>query len=352
MQTPFSDIKIDMDISKFDYNLPEELIAAYPKARGQSRLMLLDRESRTIEHRMFSELPDILNYPISIVRNITRVIKTRLFAERVTGASIELLILNPYVEGNEFEALINKGGRLKMGEKLILDADSSIEIISRDREVFNIRIVSQKNTHDIFKEMGHVPLPPYIKRPDEANDADTYQTVYSKINGSSAAPTAGLHFSDDIINDLERRGAEILDILLHVGLGTFEPVKTDRIEEHDMHSEYFSISSEICSKLNNINRDKQPVLAIGTTSIRVLETVYDKETAMFHADTGHTDIFIYPPMEIHGADMLLTNFHLPKSTLLMLVSSFAGRKFILNAYAEAVEENYRFFSYGDSMLIR
>ncbi|MDY6787472.1 MAG: tRNA preQ1(34) S-adenosylmethionine ribosyltransferase-isomerase QueA [candidate division WOR-3 bacterium] len=352
MQTPFSDTETDMDISKFDYNLPEELIAAYPKPRGQSRLMLLDRKNRTIEHRMFSELPDILDYPLTIVRNITRVIKTRLFARRETGASIELLILNPYVEGNEFEALINKGGRLKMGEMLNLDADSRIEIISRDKEVFKIRIIPQKNIHDIFSELGHVPLPPYIKRPDEANDANAYQTVYSKINGSSAAPTAGLHFSDEIIFDLKNRGAEILDILLHVGLGTFEPVKTDKIEEHDMHSEYFSISSDICSKLNNTDRKKNPILAIGTTSIRVLETVYDGDTERFHADTGHTDIFIHPPMKVHSADMLLTNFHLPRSTLLMLVSSFAGRKFILNAYAEAIEENYRFFSYGDSMLIR
>ncbi|MFO8061425.1 MAG: tRNA preQ1(34) S-adenosylmethionine ribosyltransferase-isomerase QueA [bacterium] len=341
-----------MELDKFDYHLPRELIASYPKERGKSGLMILNRKKMSISHSIFEQLPEILDYPVMIVRNITHVVKTRIYARRSTGAGTEVLILNPHSKGECFEALIHKGGRLKKNEKLRVSRTSSIEVLGRENEIFNIRVHSESPVEEFFEEHGHVPLPPYIRRPDEYVDRDTYQTVYSKVPGSSAAPTAGLHFSQDIIEQLEDNGAEFIDILLHVGLGTFEPVKTESIEEHEMHSEYFSISEDACLKLTDARRENIPVLAIGTTSLRVLETVYDAAARVYEPRTGFTDIFIHPPMKIHSADMLLTNFHLPKSTLLMLVSSFAGRKFILNAYAEAVKKNYRFFSYGDSMLIR
>lgn len=341
-----------MELDKFDYHLPRELIASYPKERGKSRLLLLDPDKNKIIHSRFTELPSMLDYPLLIVRNITHVVKTRIFARRKTGARMEVLILNPYEEGNVFEALIQKGGRLRGKEKLQISGSSFIEVLSRNEEVFTVKIHSDKKISEFFSRFGHVPLPPYIKRPDESIDSRTYQTVYSKEPGSSAAPTAGLHFTQSIIEDLKHRGAVFIDIILHVGLGTFEPVKAESIEDHNMHSEYFSISEDACLKLTDARRKNIPVLAIGTTSLRVLETVYDRKKREYRPETGHTDIFIHPPMKIHSADMLLTNFHLPKSTLLMLVSSFAGREFIMKAYSEAVSEKYRFFSYGDSMLIR
>lgn len=341
-----------MELSKFNYNLPSQLIASYPKKRGRSRLLVLDPDKKNISHRQFAELPSILDYPLIVVRNVTHVVKTRIFARRKTGGKIEVLILNPYERGSVFEALIQKGKRLKEGEKLTVSKNSSIEVLGRNKEIFSVRVHSSIGMKEFFEQHGHVPLPPYIKRSDEPDDKDTYQTVYSKVEGSAAAPTAGLHFSKAIIDQMKHKGAQFIDIVLHVGLGTFEPVKSERIEEHDMHSEYFSISEESCRRLNKARKDSTPILAIGTTSLRVLESVFDRESGRYVPATGHTDIFIHPPMKIHSADMLLTNFHLPESTLLMLVSSFAGREFILEAYREAVEKEYRFFSYGDSMLIR
>lgn len=336
-----------MYVNDYDYPLPQELIAAYPLKRGQSRMMLLDRQNGNIQHKQFTHITEYLQVPTVIVRNITSVVKSRIFARRETGAIIELLILNPYVKGNTFHALIRRGGRLNMNEMLHAP-DAEIIINSRDDEVFSITVHTD-NVHAFFDKHGHVPLPPYIRRPDEADDNHTYQTVYSSIKGSSAAPTAGLHFSQDIMSKMNDIGIEFADIILHVGLGTFEPVKAETIEEHRMHAEYFEISDRAAAMLNKARKNKIPILAVGTTSLRVLETVY--KDGEYKAGSGMTDIFIYPPYEVRSADMLLTNFHLPRSTLLMLVSAFAGKEHIMNAYREAIEEKYRFYSYGDCMLI-
>lgn len=312
-------------------------------------MLVLERDG-SMEDSIFSSLPDKLDYPLCIVRNITRVQKTRLFARRKSGALIEILILDPYNRGMH-EALIHKGGRLKEGETLNVE-NARIRIISRNENVFTISIDCDIDEYEFLERMGHVPLPPYIKRPDIKQDETDYQTVFARIPGSSAAPTAGLHFSETIIGALKERGAVFCDVLLHVGLGTFEPVKTDDIEGHRMHSEYFELSRESSDILNNAREQGMPVMAVGTTALRVLETVYDIESGKYRTMKGNTDIFIRPPMKVHSADILLTNFHLPKSTLLMLVSSFAGYEKIMNAYTHAVRENYRFFSYGDCMLIR
>ncbi len=338
-----------MYLNDFDYELPEKLIASHPLKRGESRLMLLSREDHTIKHKTFNDLPNSISYPNIIVRNITRVVKTRIFANRKTGSKIEILILNPFIKGNEFEALIKRGGRLNIKEELIIDR-SIIKIIKRENEVFFISIRTDMKISEFFEKYGHVPLPPYIKRDDEDRDKDDYQTIYSKTNGSSAAPTAGLHFSNDIINDMEKRGTVFLDILLHVGLGTFEPVKEENIKDHKMHNEYFEIDGDAAEILNNAKKKDIPIIAIGTTCLRVLETVY--KNGKFSSGMGMTNIFVYPPMKIESVNMLITNFHLPKSTLIMLISAFAGIDFIKQAYSEAIKKEYRFFSYGDSMLIR
>lgn len=337
-----------MNVADYDYPLPEELIAAYPLKRGNSRMMLLNRNDGHIEHRHFAEITDLLHENSLIVRNVTSVVKTRIFAQRKTGAEIELLILNPYIKGRTFSALIKRGGRLKEHEKLYA-GDAVIHINSRVDEVFSVTIDSEGDIESFFEGYGHVPLPPYIKRPDEDDDRKTYQTVYSSKRGSSAAPTAGLHFSNEIIQKLQQRGIEFADITLHVGLGTFEPVKAMRIEEHKMHAEYYDITKSAAEQLNRARAEGKHIIAVGTTSLRVLETVF--EDGHYSAGSGMTDIFIYPPYKISSADMLLTNFHLPKSTLLMLVSAFAGREHIMNAYREAVDKKYRFYSYGDCMLI-
>ena len=244
-----------MYLNDFDYELPEKLIANHPLKRGESRLMLLNREKHTIKHKIFYDLPNSIPYPNIIVRNITKVVKTRIFANRKTGSKIEILILNPFIKGNEFEALIKRGGRLNFGEELIIDK-SIIRIIKRQDEVFFISIKTDMEINEFFEKYGHVPLPPYIKRDDEDRDKNEYQTVYSKTNGSSAAPTAGLHFSNEIINDMEKRGTVFLDILLHVGLGTFEPVKEENIENHKMHNEYFEIDNQTADILNNAKEKK------------------------------------------------------------------------------------------------
>ncbi len=338
-----------MNINDYDYPLPESLIADYPLLRGKSRMMILDKKKGTIEHALFSDLNDILNPPMLITRNITKVIKTRLFAKRKTGGEIEILILNPYAKGYVFNALIKKGGRLHTGEMLSI-GPCTIKLINRKDEVFIVEFDHNLKPIEIFEQFGHVPLPPYIKRNDEKSDEETYQTVFSDIPGSSAAPTAGLHFSEEMIIKMKEKGIEFNDVLLHVGLGTFEPVKTDTIEAHIMHEEYYEVGIESADMLNKAKENNIPILAIGTTTMRVLETIYSNDK--YHPNSGMTDIFIYPPYRIESADMMITNFHLPKSTLLMLVSAFAGREFIMKAYRDAVERKYRFYSYGDCMLIR
>ncbi|WP_299239004.1 tRNA preQ1(34) S-adenosylmethionine ribosyltransferase-isomerase QueA [Sulfurihydrogenibium sp.] len=335
-----------MKLSDFDYHLPKELIAKYPaQPRDSCRLMVLNRKDKTIEHRVFRDVIDYLKPGDTLVLNNTKVIPARLIGKKEkTNANIEVFLLRP-VEDNIWEALIKNVRRLKKNQKIIISDDFYVEFLDRDDEKAIVKIHSKDIKSDLEK-YGHVPLPPYIERQDEEKDKDYYQTVFAEKEGSVASPTAGLHFTKELLEKIKEKGVNIAYITLHVGLGTFKPVKTEDITKHKMHEEYFTIPKETLEMIKKTKENKKSVVAVGTTVVRALET-YGK----FGKTEGFTDIFIYPPYEFKIVDKLITNFHLPKSTLLMLVSAFADRDFILRAYNEAVKERYRFFSYGDAMLI-
>jgi len=335
-----------MKLSDFDYHLPKELIAKYPaQPRDSCRLMVLDRKDKTIEHRIFRDVIDYLKPGDTLVLNNTKVIPARLIGKKEkTNANIEVFLLRP-IEDNIWEALIKNVRRLKKNQKIIISDDFYVEFLSKDDEKAIVKIHSKDIKSDLEK-YGHVPLPPYIEREDEEKDKDYYQTVFAEKEGSVASPTAGLHFTKELLEKIKEKGVNIAYITLHVGLGTFKPVKTEDITKHKMHEEYFTIPKETLEMIKKTKENKKSLVAVGTTVVRALET-YGK----FGKTEGFTDIFIYPPYEFKIVDKLITNFHLPKSTLLMLVSAFADRDFILKAYNEAVKERYRFFSYGDAMLI-
>ena len=341
-----------MNTRDFFYELPEELIAQTPlQRRDASRMMIVSRTEAGIEHKHFYDLPDYLAKGDCIVMNNSRVIPARLIGTRKdTGAPIELLLLRDLGECT-WECIVRPGKKCRTGAEFTFgDGELQARVISQQSDG-NRRV--QFQFHGIFLEilekLGQTPLPPYIK--EQLADPERYQTIYAKVNGSAAAPTAGLHFTEEVFERLRAKGVETAFVTLHVGLGTFRPVKVESIEEHHMHSEYFEFSEETAQQLNRVREKGGKIWAIGTTSCRTLETVSDDE-GRFHARSGFTDIFIYPSYVFHGIDGLLTNFHLPESTLLMLVSALAGREKILAAYAEAVKERYRFFSFGDAMLIR
>ena len=335
-----------MKLSDFDYHLPKELIAKYPvEPRDSCRLMVLNRKDKTTEHRIFRDVIDYLKPGDTLVLNNTKVIPARLIGKKEkTNANIEVFLLRP-IEDNIWEALIKNVRRLKKNQKIIISDDFYVEFLSKDDEKAIVKIHSKDIKSDLEK-YGHVPLPPYIEREDEEKDKDYYQTVFAEKEGSVASPTAGLHFTKELLEKIKEKGVNIAYITLHVGLGTFKPVKTEDITKHKMHEEYFTIPKETLEMIQKTKENKKSVVAVGTTVVRALET-YGK----FGKTEGFTDIFIYPPYEFKIVDKLITNFHLPKSTLLMLVSAFADRDFILRAYNEAVKERYRFFSYGNAMLI-
>jgi len=335
-----------MKLSDFDYHLPKELIAKYPaQPRDSCRLMVLNRKDKTTEHRIFRDVIDYLKPGDTLVLNNTKVIPARLIGKKEkTNANIEVFLLRP-IEDNIWEALIKNVRRLKKNQKIIISDDFYVEFLSKDDEKVIVKIHSKDIKSDLEK-YGHVPLPPYIEREDEEKDKDYYQTVFAEKEGSVASPTAGLHFTKELLEKIKEKGVNIAYITLHVGLGTFKPVKTEDITKHKMHEEYFTIPKETLEMIQKTKENKKSVVAVGTTVVRALET-YGK----FGKTEGFTDIFIYPSYEFKIVDKLTTNFHLPKSTLLMLVSAFADINFILRAYNEAVKERYRFFSYGDAMLI-
>lgn len=339
---------MSFNISDYDFQLPKELIAFYPSEKGKSRLLVVDRNKKNFFEKNFSDITDIIPPNSILVRNITKVAKTRIFGKKETGGKIEILITDPFSEGKIFKALIKTRKKLKEKEKIFLDDNNFIEIISKESGVYEIKIPFD-NKELFFEKYGHVPLPPYIKRKDEKDDIFNYQTCYAKTIGSSAAPTAGLHFTDEILNSLRNKGVEIVDLILHIGLGTFQPVKVEDIRKHKMHIEYFEINEDVVYILNESKKKNKKIVAVGTTSLRTLETSFDGKK--FLPKKGFTDIFIYPPYKIRSTDILVTNFHLPKSTLLLLVSAFAGRDLVLEAYRFAIEKRYRFFSYGDAMVI-
>ena len=339
-----------MKVSEFNYDLPEELIAQTPiEKRDESRLMILNKENKTIEHRTFKDIIEYLEPGDVLVRNNTKVIPARLYGKKETGANVEFLLLNN-IEGDIWECIVRPGNKLHVGTRVIfgegiLKADV-LEVMPGGTRKVEFHYDGIFN--EILDKIGLMPLPPYIH--EELKQKDRYQTVYAKYNGSAAAPTAGLHFTPELLQKLEEKGIVIANVTLHVGIGTFRPVKEENVETHEMHSEHYYIKQEDVDKINNAKKNGKRVIAVGTTSCRVLETIAD-ENGMVKETEGDTQIFIYPGYQFKCLDGLITNFHLPQSTLLMLVSALAGKDYIMNAYNEAVKEKYRFFSFGDAMFI-
>jgi S-adenosylmethionine:tRNA ribosyltransferase-isomerase len=337
--------------SDFFYSLPEELIAQHPTTnRDESRLLVYHRKSRLIEHRIFRDIVEYLKPGDGLVINTTRVIPARLFGYREdTGGPIEFVLLHR-LERDRWEVILRPGKRAKIGTTFFF---GNGKLKSRVLDVTNSggRIVDffyEGVFENILDELGNMPLPPYIH--ETLGEKERYQTVYAKQEGSAAAPTAGLHFTHELLNELKEKGVEIIPIILHVGLGTFRPVKVDNIHEHKMHAEYYEIPQESADRINAVKKNGGRVIAVGTTTTRTLETMVNKD-GLVDAGSGWTDIFIYPGYHFKVIDALITNFHLPESTLLMLVSAFAGREEMLRVYEIAVKEKYRFFSFGDAMLI-
>lgn len=339
-----------MKVSDFNYDLPEELIAQTPlEKRDESRLMVLDRKNQTIEHKTFKDIVDYLEPGDVLVRNNTKVIPARLYGKKETGANVEFLLLNN-IEKDIWESIVRPGNKLHVGTKVIF-GDGLLEATILEVMPGGTRKVEFKYKgifNEILDKIGLMPLPPYIH--EELKQNDRYQTVYAKYEGSAAAPTAGLHFTPELFEKLKQKGVKIANVTLHVGIGTFRPVKVENVENHEMHSEHFYIKQEEADKINNAKKNGKRVIAVGTTSCRVLETIAD-ENGMVKPTEGDTQIFIYPGYKYKCLDGLVTNFHLPESTLIMLVSALAGRDYIMKAYNEAVKERYRFFSFGDAMLI-
>lgn len=340
-----------MKLSDFDYELPEELIAQTPiLRRDQSRLMVLDKKTGMIKHEHFRDILNELHQGDVLVLNDTKVIPARLIGTKEeTGAVIELLLLKDLGD-NIWECLSRPAKRLKVGTIVTFSEKLKAEVIEKKEEgIVHVKLLYQGILMEILDELGEMPLPPYIH--EKLKEKDRYQTVYAKNIGSAAAPTAGLHFTKELLDELRRMGVEILFITLHVGLGTFRPVEEENILEHHMHSEFYSMSKDVADKLNLAKREGRKIYAVGTTSTRTLETIMHQYHE-FRECSGNTEIFIYPGFEFQAIDGLITNFHLPKSTLLMLVSALASREIILHAYKIAVEKKYRFFSFGDAMFIK
>ncbi|MBR1968279.1 MAG: tRNA preQ1(34) S-adenosylmethionine ribosyltransferase-isomerase QueA [Clostridia bacterium] len=340
-----------MKTSDFDYILPEELIAQTPVSpRDSSRMLVFDRENDKIEHKHFYDLVDFLQEGDLLVRNNTKVLPARMFAFTPNGGKVEVLLLKRF-DLTDWEVLVKPGKKAKPGAKLVISEELSLEVLETIEESGSrkVRFIFNGVFEDIISRIGEMPLPPYIT--EKLKDQGRYQTVYAKVDGSAAAPTAGLHFTNELIDRLKQKGVEFADVLLHVGLGTFRPVKTEDILSHHMHSEYYEVDEIAAEKINRAKREGRRVIAVGTTSVRTLESAAD-ENGFIKPVKGNTEIFIYPPYKFKCVDALITNFHLPKSTLLMLVSSLSTREKMLEIYNTAVKERYRFFSFGDCMFIK
>lgn len=340
-----------MKVEEFNYELPKELIAQTPyDKRDEARLMVLDKKTQTIEHKIFRDILDYLNPGDCLVINDTKVIPARLYGKKDTGANVEFLLLK-IIEGDEWEAMVRPGNKLKPGSKVefgdgLLKAEVLEVMPGGNRKV---KFEYNGIFNEILDQIGIMPLPPYIT--EKLKDKSKYQTVYAKYEGSAAAPTAGLHFTKELLEKAKEKGIEIAKVTLHVGIGTFRPVKVENVEDHDMHSEHYYIKKEEAEKINKAKETGHKVVSVGTTSCRVLESA-SNENGLVHEIEDDTNIFIYPGYKFKCIDSLITNFHLPESTLIMLVSSLAGKDFIMKAYNEAVKEKYKFFSFGDAMIIK
>ena len=340
-----------MELSEFNYDLPQELIAQVPiKNRDESRLLILDRSTQTLEDKIFRDIIDYLEPGDCLVRNNTKVIPARLYGKKDTGANVEFVLLKN-IEGDVWEAMVRPGNKLHIGAKVIFgDGLLTAEILDTTEDgTRKVKFTYDGIFNEILDQIGLMPLPPYIH--ESLNDNDRYQTVYAKYEGSAAAPTAGLHFTPELLKKIEEKGIDIANVTLHVGIGTFRPVKETNIEDHHMHTEHYYIKQEDADKINKAKLAGKRVIAVGTTSCRTLETIADPKTGMVNACEGDTGIYIYPGYKFKCIDGLITNFHLPESTLIMLVSAFAGKDYIMKAYKHAVDEKYKFFSFGDAMFI-
>lgn len=341
-----------MEINDFNFELPEELIAQTPlNDRTSSRMLVMNREADSIEHRHFRDILDYIKPGDCLVLNDTKVLPARLYGiKKDTGAKIELLLLNQQ-ETDVWEVLVKPAKKVKPGTEIVF-GNNQLSCVCLETQEHGGRLVKfsyQGIFLEVLNELGEMPLPPYIK--EQLSDQDRYQTVYAREQGSAAAPTAGLHFTTELLDKARAKGVEIAFVTLHVGLGTFRPVSVDVIEDHDMHSEFYQLSKENADKITAVKQTGGRVFAVGTTSIRTLETIAKDYDGSLVAASGWTAIFIYPPYQFRVVDGLITNFHLPKSTLVMLVSALANRDFIMRAYQAAIDERYRFFSFGDAMLI-
>ncbi len=340
-----------MKTAEFDFYLPEKLIAQHPSdARSNSRLFVVHKQTGEFEHKHFYDIVEYFKPGDVLVRNNTRVIPARLYGTKeITNAHVELLLLKQ-LENDIWECLVGNAKVVKLGTIVSFnDGELRAECVEvKDKGIRRMKMLYDGIFMEVLERLGNVPLPPYIK--EKLNDPQRYQTVYAKVDGSAAAPTAGLHFTEEIFDQLRKKGVTIVDITLHIGLGTFKPMDTENVEDHIMHSEYYEMSQEAADILNQAKQDDRRIISVGTTSTRTLEAIY-KKYHCFKACADQTDIFIFPGYKWEAIDCIITNFHLPKSTLIMMISSFAGKDLIFKAYREAVEKEYRFFSFGDCMFI-
>ncbi|HET7585814.1 MAG TPA: tRNA preQ1(34) S-adenosylmethionine ribosyltransferase-isomerase QueA [Gemmatimonadaceae bacterium] len=340
--------------SDYDFELPPERIAQVPlPRRDESRLMIVERTSERITHARFADLVEHIAPRDALVLNTTRVFRARLLGRRASGAPAEVLLLRALADGDgtRFEAMVSPGGKVRPGRTVHIAPDFDVEIEAiTERRTRIVRLRTRGDPRELVERYGHVPLPPYIHRPDEAADAERYQTVYARESGSVAAPTAGLHFTPELLASIAARGTSIVEVLLHVGAGTFKPVEVDDPAQHVMHEEWYQVTAAAAERLRAVRREGGDVWAVGTTSARTLESAATGDGAI-RAGEGETRLFIRPPYTFRAVDKLLTNFHLPRSTLLMLVAAFAGYELTMRAYREALGAGYRFYSYGDAMAI-
>jgi S-adenosylmethionine:tRNA ribosyltransferase-isomerase len=348
-----------LEVSQFDFDLPEALIAQEPAVeRGGSRLLVMDRASGRVAHHRFSDLPSMLQSGDLLVVNDTRVFPARLMGTRLPGGgAAECFLVHPTREPDTWVALVHPGQRLREGSQMRFESSGRVlnaEVLGRHfhgRRTVRLWAGDGTSVRETIDAIGHIPLPPYIKRPDTPSDRDRYQTVYARERGSIAAPTAGLHFTPQILDELSRRGIERATVTLHVGYGTFQPVRVDRVEEHQVEAEYYEVTPEAAAALTRAKRDGRRVIAVGTTTTRTLESLTITSAGEVRSASGETTLFIHPGFEFRIVSAMITNFHLPKSSLLMLVAAFAGREQVLAAYRQAIAERYRFYSYGDAMFI-
>lgn len=340
-----------MRVADFSFDLPDELIARFPKQdRTSSRLLSLDGPSGVVEHKVFSDLLELVNENDLLVFNNTRVIPARMFGQKASGGKVEVLV-ERVLDEHRVLAHVRASKSLKPGNEVILEGKAKATMVARHDTLFELEFEHSQNVLDILNDIGHMPLPPYIDRPDNEADRERYQTVYGEKPGAVAAPTAGLHFDDKLMTALKNKGVQMAFVTLHVGAGTFQPVRVATVDEHIMHSEYIEVPDDVVAAVANTKANGGRVIAIGTTSVRSLESAAKVHGGKLDTYFGDTDIFIYPGYQFNVVDAMVTNFHLPESTLIMLVSAFAGQNNIMGAYNTAIEQQYRFFSYGDAMFL-